>query len=412
MNVEIVCVGTELLLGQIVNSNGADIGSCLADAGLDHYRQTVVGDNLDRVAAAVSAALDRADGVIITGGIGPTQDDITREALCAATGRSMDFDDAYAASLAERWQSRGREMPASNLRQAEHPEGALLLPNPKGTAPGLLLEHGAKVIFALPGVPAEMLPMLDRHVIPELVARGGGPAVVRNRIVRTWGESESRVAEMLDDIFHESANPTLAFLASAGEIKVRITARAETAEGAEALIAPVEEEIRRRLGKLVFGTDEDTVEQVLIGRLSRLGWTLGTVESATGGRVAARITSLAGSSVTYRGSLVTYATDLKARLAEVDPSLLAEHGPVSEQTTVALASGGRHRLDVDVCIAVTGSAGPEPQQQQPGTMIVAVETPRRTRVRTLRLPGDRERVLAYAATAALHLCRLALPGAG
>jgi len=409
--VEILAVGTELLLGQIVNTNAAEIGSRLADAGLAHYHQTVVGDNLERCAAAIRLSLGRSDAVVVTGGIGPTQDDITREAVCAATGREMLFDEGYARDLEGRWAALGREMPRTNLRQAEYPAGAELLANPKGTAPGLRLEVDGVWVFVLPGVPEEMIPMLEAHVLPFLVRASGGEAgVVHSRLLRTWGESESRIAALVDDLYAAQENPTMAFLASAGEIKVRLTARAATAEEAEALIAPVEAEVRNRLGGLVFGADADTVERVLLRAAGERGWSLGTAESATGGLVAARITGVPGASATFVGGIVAYDAVQKEHLLGVGADLMARHGIVSTETALAMAAGGAERIGADVVLAVTGSAGPDPQEQPPGTMVVAVRTPEDARARTLRLPGDRERVRTYTATAALHLGRLAITG--
>ena len=229
MIVEIIAVGTELLLGQIVNSNTSTMGAALAELGLDaHYQQTV-GDNLGRIASAIETALGRADAVVITGGIGPTQDDITREAVCAATGLEMEYSEEYAEHLRQWWANRGREMPQSNLRQAQHPAGAELLANPRGTAPGLAVPHEGKWIFCVPGVPAEMENLLFTEVLPRLVAASGDEQVIASRLIRTWGRPESEVAEILDDLYTGSVNPSLAFLASNSEIKIRITAKASTA---------------------------------------------------------------------------------------------------------------------------------------------------------------------------------------
>ncbi len=277
MRVDVLAVGTELLLGQIVNTNAAEIGSRLALAGLDHFHQAVVGDNLERVADAIRAAVARSDALIITGGIGPTPDDITRESICAAAGVEMAFSEEYADHLRGWWVRRGRDMPATNLRQAEHPAGATLIDNPKGTAPGLRLRIEDTWVFALPGVPQEMLPMVDDVVIPFLEGeRGGAGAAIESRVLRTYGESESRIAELLDDLFEGSQNPTMAFLASDGEIKVRLTARAASAAEAEALITPVEAEVRRRLGRLVFTTGTEPVESMVLRAVEERGWTLGT----------------------------------------------------------------------------------------------------------------------------------------
>ncbi|MEE9205733.1 MAG: competence/damage-inducible protein A, partial [Acidimicrobiia bacterium] len=404
-------VGTELLLGQIVNSNATDIGSRLALAGLDHYHQSVVGDNLERVATAIRHAVGRSDAVIITGGIGPTQDDITRESICAAAGVEMEFSEAYAERLRGWWARRDRPMPETNLRQAEYPAGADLIDNPKGTAPGLRLRIGEAWVFALPGVPQEMLPMVDEDVIPFLLeASDRAGSAIESVVLRTYGESESRIAEILDDLFESSVNPTMAFLASAAEIKVRLTARAATAEAAREMIVPLEHQVRARLGRLVFASGMEPVESMVLAAAAEHGWTIGTAESATGGLVAARLTAVPGASATYRGSVVAYSTELKHELLDVGSAIVQDQGVVSEQTAIAMAEGGAVRLGVDVCLAVTGSAGPDPQEQEVGTMIFAVRTPDAVRARTLRLPGDRERIRTYASTAGLHMLRLALAG--
>jgi len=408
MIVEILAVGTELLLGQIVNSNATRIGERLADAGLDHYRQVVVGDNEARIAESVLAACGRADALIITGGLGPTRDDLTREALARAAGVDLILDEEQVRKLRERWERNGRVMPESNLQQAERPEGAEIVPNPKGTAPGIRMRIRDTWVFALPGVPAEMIPMIDNEVIPFL--RGDDDTVVASRLLRTWGESESAIGERLADLYDTSTNPTIAFLASAGEIKIRITAKADSIEDAEALIAPVEAEVRRRLGKRIFGTDGDTAEVVVLRMLAERGWTMGTAESATGGLVAGRITSVPGASAAFKGSIVAYATPLKQSLLGVPAEIIAEHGVVSEPVAVAMAGGARETLGVDVAVSVTGSAGPDPQERPVGTVVIAVATPEITQVRTLTLPGDRERIRTFATTAALQLTRMSLQG--
>ncbi len=407
MIVEVVAVGTELLLGQIVNSNAAAIGARLAESGMDCHFQQVVGDNLGRLSSAIRDAMDRADAIVLTGGIGPTRDDLTREAICEATGRAMHTDGAYAATLRQRWATMGAEMPLSNLKQAEYPEGAEMLPNPRGTAPGLALEHEGVLIFALPGVPPEMELLLDGHVLPRLRDVAGGEGVLVSRVLRTWGLGESAVGELLDDLFDASSNPSVAFLASAGETKVRITAKGRTVEAAELLIGPVEAEIRSRLGSVVFAVDGDTIESVLHRLLRERGWTLGTAESITAGSVAAQITSRPGSSDIFRGSIVAYHTDLKRDLLDVDD---LSAGVVSEATAIAMAEGAIGRLGVDVAVALTGAAGPDPLEHEPGTVVISVVTPEDGKARTFRFPGDRERVRAFATNRALHLCRLAVSG--
>lgn len=407
MIVEVIAVGTELLLGQIVNSNAATIGAGLAEAGLDAHFQQVVGDNLARVAEAIRLAIDRSDAVVITGGIGPTQDDLTREAVCLATGLEMEFSEEYAQHLREWWEKRGRLMPESNLRQAQHPAGSELLMNPKGTAPGLVVEHGGTLVFCVPGVPAEMEHLVSEEVLPRILARSGETAVLESLVLRTWGRSESDIADLLDDVYRSSTNPSLAFLASSGEIKIRISAKAADRATAIALMGPMESEVRSRLGPSVFGTNDETIERVLLRLLADLGYTIGTAESMTGGLVAAALTSLPGSSAVVRGGLVAYDAELKQRLLGVEDTTSVVTVDVAEQ----MARGGRELLGADVVVSVTGSAGPEPLEHPPGTIIIGVSTPQHTQARQMRLVGDRERVRTYATTAALHLTRLGLIGA-
>lgn len=407
MIVEVVAVGTELLLGQIVNGNAATIGAALAEAGFDVHHNVVVGDNLKRVSSVLLQAVERADAVIVTGGIGPTQDDLTREAICAAFDRRMNYSDEYATALRVRWESMGREMPESNYRQAEYPAGAEMLPNPKGTAPGLALVANGTQIFVLPGVPQEMDYLLHREVLPRLMRDRSEESVVHSRVLRSWGRAEAQVGEMLDDLYRGSTNPSIAFLASAGEIKIRITAKAADRASAEALIDPVDVAVRARLGNSVFGRDDETVLAVIARGLRERGWTIGTAESATGGLIATELSSLPGSSSYFRGSVVAYAPDLKESLLGLSETA---DGLVSEATALAMATGAKKTLAVDVAVAVVGSAGPDPLEQPVGTMVVGVATPQGERAYTLHLPGDRERVRTYATTGALHLVRLAIEG--
>jgi nicotinamide-nucleotide amidase len=269
-----------------------------------------------------------------------------------------------------------------------------------------MLDHEGTLVFCIPGVPQEMEYLLDSEVMPRVVARSGGAAVVASRLVRTWGQSESMIGELLDDLYLGSTNPTVAFLASGGEIKIRITAKAETREAAVALIDPVDEEVRRRVGDWYFGTDDETVHRVVFRHLRDKGWTIGTAESMTGGLVAAELTSEPGASEFVRGGLVAYDAELKGRLLGVSDTSQV----VDLETGIEMARGGQKLLAADVVVAVTGSAGPDPMEKPPGTVIIAVATPEDVRARELRMPGDRERVRVYGTTSALHLTRLAVSG--
>jgi len=404
--VEVVAVGTEILLGQIVNTNASYIGAALAERGFDANYQQVVGDNHDRLTQSIELAISRSDAVIITGGIGPTQDDLTREAVAAATGRDLVFSESYADHLREWWESRGRVMPESNLQQAEHPEGAELLMNPKGTAPGLAIDHQDTLMFCVPGVPAEMEYLVEEEVLPRLVVHAGATSVLSSRLLRTWGRSESDVAETLDDIYRSSTNPSLAFLASGGEIKVRITAKADDQRSADALIEPMENEVRALLGESVFGADDETIERVLLDLLDSLGYTIASAESMTGGLVTAALTSLPGSSAVVKGGLVAYDSDLKKTLLGIEDVSTV----VTTETAEAMAQGGRRLLGADVVVSVTGSAGPAAMEKPPGTMVIGVATPDHVQAKELRMVGDRERIRTYAVTNALQFTRLALIG--
>lgn len=412
MIVEVIAVGTELLLGQIVNSNASWIGNRLAEEGWDANHQQVVGDNLDRLAEAIRLAMGRADAVVVTGGIGPTQDDLTRESISEATGRPLLFNDEFAQRLARWWEKRtGREMPVSNFRQAEYPEGAIQYDNPKGTAPGLGLLHEGAWLFALPGVPAEMEYLFDHHVVPRIRQAAGDLGALVSKVLQSWGLSESGLAEELDDLYRGSTNPSLAFLASDAVIKVRITAKARTEAEARDLIAPVEAEIRRRLGRAVFAEDSATIQGVVLDLCREKNWTLATAESVTGGMVAARLTSVPGASDVLAGGVVAYTARTKQELLGVPAELIAEFGLVSEEVALSMAAGAREVLGAEVAVAVTGAAGPDPHDgAEPGTVVVAVSTPEGARARELRMPGDRERSRVFSVTAALQHVRLGVLG--
>lgn len=413
MIVEVVAVGTELLLGQIVNSNGAWLGERLAEEGFDAHYQTVVGDNPGRLTAAIATAIDRADAVILTGGLGPTQDDLTRESICAATHRDMIFDEEYAVALTAMWKNRfGREIPANNYQQADHPEGSELLDNPRGTAPGIALHHEGTWIFALPGVPVEMRGLYDNHVSPRLRDEAGGLGVLVSRTLHTFGIGESRVAEMMADLFETAINPSLAYLASAGITKIRLTAKGRSEQEAKKLIAPLEEEVRRRVGDRIFGVDRTSIEEELIKECRARGWTLAVAESVTGGAVLTRLTGPAGASDVVLGGVVPYATVAKVAIVGIDESLISEHGVVSVEVAEALAEHAASTFGADVGIGITGVAGPSPLAGiEPGTTIIGIRTPEGVRSRILTTSTDRAPARLYATSVALQLARLGVIGA-
>jgi len=412
LSCEVVAVGTELLLGQIVDTNSSWIGEQLALAGIDCHFQAKVGDNAGRIELALRQALERSDAVIVCGGLGPTQDDITRDVIAGVMGVPLERDPEVEARIRAMFGDRGRDMPANNMRQADVPAGASVMAQQPGTAPGLVCPIGEKVLYAVPGVPYEMQEMVLGTVIPDLRRRSGAEAVIRSRTLRTWGQSESGLAEVLAERIaelDEMGNPTLAFLASGIEgLKVRITAKAVDHDEAVAVLAAEEAVLRGLLGDIVFGTDEDTIDSVVVDLLRRRGLTVGVAESLTGGLVGARLTSHAGASEVVRGSIVSYASDIKFDLLDVP------EGPVvSEDAARAMAEGARRVLDADIGLGVTGVAGPDTQDGQPvGTVYLAVALPDRTNVVRVQLPGDRHRVREFATITLLDLLRRTLVASG
>ena len=392
MNCEVVAVGTELLLGQVVDTNSSWIGGQLAHAGIDCYLQTKVGDNWDRIAEALRQALSRSDAVIVCGGLGPTQDDITREVIAEVMGVDLVEDPAVIEKLEQVFGNLGRDMPRNNLRQAMVPVGASRIPEQPGTAPGLICPVGDKVIFAVPGVPSEMREMVAGTVVPELRRRAGDTGVIRSRTVRTWGTSESRIAEMLGDrldALDVSGHATIAFLASGIEgLKVRITAKADTVDEAEAILDVEAAEVVDILGDVVFTRDDQSMEAVVLDLLRQRGSTIATAESVTGGLIASRLTDAPGASDVVRGGVVAYASEVKYDVLGVP------EGPVvTEEAARAMAEGACRVLGCDVAVSVTGVAGPDTQEGvAPGTVFYASVVDGVTEAGMLRVPGDRERV--------------------
>jgi nicotinamide-nucleotide amidase len=401
----VVAVGTELLLGQIVDTNSAWIGEQLALHGIDSLQQTKVGDNQARVVAVLRRALERSEAVIVCGGLGPTHDDLTREAIAEVMGVPLEADEAVADTIRRMFAARGRVMAANNLRQAMVPNGAKVIEQRRGTAPGLICPVGEKVVYAVPGVPYEMQEMLERAVLPDLQRRAGDVAVIRSRVLRTWGDSESGLNERLQpliDRLDAEGNPTIAFLASGWEgIKVRITAKDIDGAAALARIATVEADVRAVAGDVVFGVDDETMESVVLDLLRAKGLTLAVAESVSGGLVSGRLTDVAGASDVLRGAIVSYATEVKYDLLDVPV------GPVvSAAAAEAMAVGVRRVLGADVGLALTGVAGPAEQEGVAvGTVYVGVSDAGGERSWMLRLPGDRERVRQYAVIGSLDALR-------
>lgn len=371
-----MAVGTEILLGDIVNSNAATIGRRLAEEGFDIHHQVVVGDNMARLVTALRTAVERAGAVVVTGGIGPTQDDLTREALCELAGVEMTRDEDHARWIDSRLRAQGRDPSPNVLRMADLPSGAEALANINGVALGVAMEHDGRWLFAMPGVPAEMIPMLDDEVLPRLRVAAGRPTALRSRVLHCWGLGESAISDRLDDLF-ASANPSVAFLIRDMEVRVRITAKAGDEATALEMIAPVEAEARSRLGDLVFAVDDETVEQIVLDNLSEAGWKVATVEDATLGQVGGRLAAADTGSV-FAGGVIAGAGPASAPQAEV----LLEVGPIGADQS-------------------TG-----PRTTRPVEM--AVTTPRGRQSRVFDFGGDDERLRAFAVIAGLHMLRTAL----
>ncbi len=409
MRCDVLAVGTELLLGQIVDTNSAWLGDQLAAGGIDSLLQVKVGDNVARIEAQLRQMLEHADALIVCGGLGPTHDDVTREAIAAVMAVGLHHDEAVADVIRQMFERRGRRMAENNLRQAQVPDGATIIPQTRGTAPGLVCPVSVggtdKVLFAVPGVPHEMREMFERAILPELLRRSGDPSVIVSRVLRTWGESESGLNERLDGIIaelDEPGGPTLAFLASGWEgLKVRLTAKSASRGAAAEQLDELERRIRSELGDLVFGLDDETMESVVLGEMRRRGLTLGLAESVTGGLLSARLTGIAGASDVLRGSIVSYASEVKYELLGVGD------GPVvNERAALEMARGASRVLRSDVGLALTGVAGPAEQEGMPvGTLCIGIVDADGSTSTTLRLPGEREQMRQFAVISSLDLLR-------
>jgi nicotinamide-nucleotide amidase len=397
MRCEVVAIGTELLLGQIVDTNSSWIGEQLALVGIDSYFQVKVGDNFARMEETIRHALDRSDAVICCGGLGPTQDDITREVIAKIMGAGMVRDGAIAAKIRDMFEARGRVMPDNNLRQADIPIGATAIAQMPGTAPGLVCPVGDKVIYAVPGVPFEMREMMEGTVLADLRRRSGQTAVIRSRVIRTWGHGESALAETLAariDELDELGTATLAFQASGIEgIKVRITAKAADDAAAQAILAAEEALIRDLLGDVVFGVDEETMESVVLDELRRRGLTLAAGEHLTGGILATRMTALDPELDVFRGSTV---------------AVFDEAGKISMGDKRAAAAAQRARAHFGSDIGIAALVPGDREDYPTGTVFVGIAMAGTRKSRAITLPGARSRMRSYAVISLLDYLRKTL----
>lgn len=408
MRSAVVAVGDELLLGDVVNSNAAVLGVRLAAAGAPVVRSSAVGDDVDSIARELRLALAEADVVVVTGGLGPTVDDVTRDAVALVAGVPLDRVPELESRLRALFASYGRAPGEVVYRQADVPRGAQVLDNPVGSAPGLRLEVAGRLLVALPGPPHELAAVLSGEVLSDIARRSG--SVQLTRTLRCAGIGESEVAERVEAALDLPADVRLAYLAGSGLVQVRLSASGASRQEADAYLAPHLAAARKALGDNVFGTDDDTLAGVVICRLVAAGQTVAVAESLTAGLLGAALTEPPGSSAAFRGGVQVYATDLKTALAGVPPGVLDEHGAVSAQTAQVLATGVRARLGADWGLALTGVAGPDPSEgKPPGTVHAGLAGPDGVQVRSVRLPGDRARVRLLAVSTALDLLRRRLP---
>jgi nicotinamide-nucleotide amidase len=407
---EIVSVGTELLLGQITDTNAVFLSQDLAARGIDVLHRSTVGDNLERLEAALRLALSRADIVITIGGLGPTQDDLTREACSLATGIPLVPDPDSERAIRDFFARRRVPFNEANLKQALKPERGTNLKNPNGTAPGCVFDCGERSVICLPGPPAELRPMWLNEAVPWLASRGFTPSeVLRSRVLRFVGIGESLLEPKVRDLM-SSSNPTLAPYAKTGEVHLRITAKAPDEETARAMIAGMERAVRERAGEWLYGVDDETLEAVVVREALKRNVTLATAESCTGGLISSRITDVPGSSGAFLMGAVCYANEAKTGILGVPPGMIAAHGAVSEEVAIAMAEGARRRSGADVAVSDTGIAGPSggTPEKPVGLVWIGISSAKGSRAERHLFAGDRATVKLRASQAALALLRRVL----
>jgi nicotinamide-nucleotide amidase len=404
MNAEIIAVGSELLTPARIDTNSLWLTAQLNSLGVEVIRKTVVGDDRNLLAQAVSSALDRVPLLLVTGGLGPTEDDVTREAVAQALRRRLLFSEEILATIEARFRRLGRQMAPNNRKQAFLVEGALALDNPNGTAPGQWIDLPSGIVVLLPGPPRELEPMFLNHCLPLLRERLPR-ACIRTRFFRVAGMGESDLDNLIAPIYKPYANPATTILAAEGDVQIHLRARADSEEAAEALVEELGAKILAALGDRVYSTDGSPLEAVLGRELKARGEALAVAESCTAGLLAARITEVPGSSAWFAGGFVVYGTAMKTRLLGLDPALVEQHGVVSEAVAVAMAESARDRTGATYALSVTGEAGPEPATPgvEPGTVWIGLATPDSATARLFRFPAGRERVRRFAVQNAMHM---------
>jgi len=406
-SVELVAVGTELLLGQLTDTNTAFVAARLAEAGIEVHATHAIGDNRRRIADLITAVLSRADGAITTGGLGPTVDDVTKEAVCDALGLGVQLDEPALAQMQAFFASVSREMRPNNRKQAEVPQGSRVLENPRGTAPGFVaFAPGGKFVACVPGVPREMKPMIADLLVPFLRERFGVREAIYTRVLHTIGIGESEIDHRIEDLFREGENPKIAVLAHGYRADVKIMAKTGSSSLAESLIAPLQREIENRLSGYVFGVDEETPASAIHALLQVQGRTLAVAESCTGGRIASALTAVAGASRSFAGGVIAYADEVKVSELGVNPETLERYGAVSAEVAREMAGGVRSRLGAGVALATTGVAGPGggTPEKPVGTVWLATDDGEGVaHAQRVALAGDRVTVMERATTIALGM---------
>lgn len=407
MIVELISVGTEILLGNIVNTNAAFLAKECARLGLSCYHQTVVGDNENRLCEAIKTALERADILIISGGLGPTQDDLTKEMAARVLGKKLVLDEHSREKIEDFFRLRGREITENNWKQAYAPEGAIILDNENGTAPGFILTtEQKKHILLLPGPPEELEPMFLKQMIPYLQKLQ--QEVIYSSTVKLCGIGESKAETQILDLLEKQGNPTIAPYAKTGEVHFRITAKAESEQKAKALVEPVVQKLKERFGTLVYTAREEvTLEQAVADLLQEKGWKIATAESCTGGMVAARLTRVAGVSGVFETGMVTYANSTKKELLGVKEKTLTTYGAVSSQTAEEMVLGLAQRTGAEVSLSITGIAGPSggTKEKPVGLVFMGCRVKDRTVIKEFHFNGNREKIRESSVAAALSLVR-------
>lgn len=406
MVVEIISVGTEILLGNIVNTNAAYLSEKCAGLGLSCYYQDVVGDNEERLSETIRMALSRADILLLSGGLGPTQDDMTKEVVAKVLGRPLYLHEESKAAIRNYFERRGLEITDNNWKQAMVPEGCIVLDNPNGTAPGIIVTDQGKHVVLMPGPPGEMIPMFESSVMPYLSTLQS--CVIYSRTVKMCGVGESKVETMVEDLIEKQTNPTIATYAKTGEVHLRVTARAEDEKAAKKLVKPVVQELKSRLGDYIYTTEEGvTLEKAVVDLLAAYGMTASTVESCTGGMLAARLINVPGVSEVFKSGYVTYSNKSKRKLLGIRKNTLLKHGAVSEEIAREMVKSAAFLAKTDVCVSTTGIAGPDggTDKKPVGLVYIACSVCGQTTVKEYHFSGNRAKIRDNTVSAALALMR-------